>query len=262
MKPTFGCDPEIFVVNETGTFVAPTRYIMESKVVMAVSVEGGANRDGMAVELNPEPSHDPGVVERRLDILKRKISIQLATLGLKMSEEIMLDTRESFIDPMAQDVWDIGCVPDLDAYTENWRQVPVSGRQYPYRYAGGHISIGGFGNITRVQACEIVRERFDPSIGLLSTLSSKNPEASAQRRQIYGGAGAFRLKDGIIEYRTPDSGWLWGSSGKYETLCIRAEMALGSDTKMSQEFFRQVPIAINSCDIELAKTLYDEWTRQ
>lgn len=71
------------------------------------------------------------------------------------------------------------------------------------------------------EVCKFVRY-LDSTVGLLSL--AYGDEWSKIRRQIYGKAGAFRWKDdkGIVEYRTPDAGFLLQNASRSMYVSLEA----------------------------------------
>lgn len=256
-KPiAFGSDPETFVVSGDGTLSTPVDLIAPPKQVMLENAHGGYNRDGIALELNPRPSANPKEVAQHMMQLLADGSAMLARFGLTITNRIGADLKE--LPPMARvilpgDCFQLGCDPDFNAYTKKVNHVRVNPTKYTKRFCGGHISVQIEDKITFTDICELVR-MFDRYAGLHSLKWSATE--SVERRKTYGKAGCFRWRQdkNIIEYRTPDAGWLWHDG--YEEMCdlmTRAyhEWKIGIRLKHYSEIVQ----AINTCNKSLANAL-------
>lgn len=113
-----------------------------------------------------------------------------------------------------------GCEPDYDAYTGG--KVRTVGKEIKdgrWRYAGGHVHLGGFFNCPPFVAALFA----DIFITLPSYLGGGHSGTYAlqggharQRLEWYGQPGIFRAKPYGIEYRTPSSYWtIDGDSAHY-----------------------------------------------
>ncbi len=117
-----------------------------------------------------------------------------------------------------------GCDPDFDAYTGGKmpRQIPKSMTEGRFRYAGGHIHIGGDFNCPPFVAALFA----DIFLSLSASANGWERVGSNQtRRQYYGQPGVYREKPYGIEYRTPDNQWCYNKSSTRHM--ARAAMALG-----------------------------------
>jgi len=250
-KITWGADPELFVTNEAGIPVPPVQLLPNVKVVTSFGEEGGVNRDGIAFELNPAPSTDPYSVSNRMHKLLQVGMQRMAEVGLKAIRNVEVTIGQG----LEPDVYEFGCSPDFNAYTRSQNRVPVDPAKYMLRHAGGHITMGlpeGV-NLKWEEVCELVK-LFDYWAGLRSLQWSQS--GSAERRKVYGAAGCFRWNEEkrIVEYRTPDAGWLWNQA--YPTLCTRMEHAFCqfvAGVKLAKP--KAVVNAINTCNWEMAQGL-------
>jgi hypothetical protein len=223
--PSFGLDPEI-LVQKDDKIVCPLVFATVPKEVTPFGAAGGYNRDGMALELNPNPSHIIREVSANLHTLLKQAIDMAGLYGFKLSKSLHVNISEALnADNLPGDVYEIGCEPDYNAYTRKVNQVKVDPSKYLDRFCGGHIHIG-VGSIQFPEACELVK-LFDYHAGLLSVMYSLDIETARRRRETYGKAGAFRFDEekGKIEYRVPDASWLWVEEG-FENLCAKMTQAL------------------------------------
>lgn len=248
-NPTLGADPELFLANPKGIY-CPWDILPEPKRPGFFVSGGHMNRDGMALELNPQHSSRSSVVGENIASLLSalgRLSLQksltiIKSLGCDISS---LPDRDLF----PYDVFELGCHPDINAYTEHFNEVQVNPEEFPERYAGGHIHIQ-VGNLDQSEACELVK-LFDVHAGLPSVLFGDDVW-SPKRRQVYGKAGDFRhnLDEGIIEYRTPDAGWLWVNKG-FEILAdgmLTAFSQFKAGNRVTKDYIANIRGAINACD--------------
>ena len=258
---TFGHDCEVFVATQDGAITAPNKFIQESKIVYRMSNDGGMNRDGMALEFNPDPSTEPAAVAQSTQQLMDLGAEKLQLMGMHIISSIGIDLKQvakELRQNLPEDVFEIGCLPDQDAYTGEERIVNLNGKRYTKRFAGGHIAVGhrALRNCTTGAIDRLVR-LFDAKAGLFSVRFS-TPD-SIVRRKTYGTAGAYRYKreKGIVEYRTPDAGWLWGMA--FEKMCEHMRQAFVDwQAGIRLEIADPTVKAINTCDKKMALQLLGE----
>ena len=247
---TLGTDPETFVVMGD-VIQCPSDIIPESKFVRyGWSRGGGMNRDGMALELNPFPSKSPIAVSENISYLLRDATKLLNQSGLKLSH--MLGCSIDEIPEKAylpEDVFKLGCDPDINAYTNCFNEVKVDATTFSERYAGGHIHME-VGYLLQEEACELVK-LLDVKVGIPSVLMGDDIW-SVKRRAVYGKAGSFRhnTTKGIIEYRTPDAGWLWQKGG-FEKLAqgmMSAFEQFKSGIRVTDTYIQNIRRIIDACD--------------
>jgi hypothetical protein len=177
----------------------------------------------------------------------------LQRVGLRLTTKIGIDIADLPPDVryiLPGDCFELGCDPDYSAYTRHANRVSVNPRKYTKRFAGGHISVQIEQGLPFNDVCELVK-LFDRYAGLHSIRWSV-PE-SLERRRTYGKAGAFRWKPrmGIVEYRTPDAGWLWNDG--YEIMCNLLTRAYHEwKTGIRLRNPQMVIKAINGCDKTVA----------
>lgn len=209
-KTVIGLDPEIFVVNESGKIICPTIFAEPSKTfIPASTVSGGFNRDGMAIELNPSPDSDPRELARKTRGLLIEAEKKLRNKGARPIEtigaNIFSDGDES---TFAEDIMQGGCDPDFNAYTGQINVRNVDYTIYPFRFCGGHIHITAPFIRSFDEACGFI-QNLRPLGEYLSQFEDNH--WSKMRRTAYGQEGDFRWRSDKerIEYRTPDSSWMW-----------------------------------------------------
>lgn len=196
-----GCDPEVFLVNETGKFISSIDRIGGSKdMPRPIDDEGSAvQEDNVAVEYNIAPAQDVETfIQRNRKVLSYLAHhVQSQGLSLSIVPSAVFD-KDQLKDPRALE---FGCEPDFNA----WKGGEVNPRpraaNRQLRSAGGHIHVGFNG------------ENLDPilvvkALDLFIGVGMMKYDNDTQRRMLYGKAGAMRFKSYGVEYRTPSNAWL------------------------------------------------------
>lgn len=92
-----------------------------------------------------------------------------------------------------------GCEPDYNAWTRHKNRKPAP--PHPFmRSAGGHVHVE-----TKLPPTSVVKA-MDLFLGVPSLFYDKD---GAERRQLYGKAGAYRKKPYGVEYRTLSNFWIF-----------------------------------------------------
>lgn len=194
-----GADPEFFLqCRDTGQVLSAIGKVGGSKKEPLPVAYGAVQEDGVLAEINIDPARNveefifnleavtealQGIVGDRVNLL----SVSYATL----SDQDLEDPR----------AWEIGCDPDINAWTGEFNMIP-RGYRDGRRVAGGHIHVG-YDQPTREQSLQIV-QMLDYCVGLPSLMD----EPDTFRRNLYGKAGSCRLKSYGVEYRTLGNYWL------------------------------------------------------
>jgi hypothetical protein len=146
-----------------------------------------------------------------------------------------------------------GCEPDYNAWTlqENPRpETPTP----ETRSAGGHVHIGYNSSLTKhdvIRACDLV-------LGVPSVLMDK---AGAERRSIYGKAGAFRPKPYGAEYRTLSNFWIFKPQLiRWVYRGVGKALELAENPEQLAFFRDEIQHAINTGCEEEAKFLVKEFS--
>lgn len=99
----------------------------------------------------------------------------------------------------------LGCDPSINAYYMSGK-FPGNGRALRYRFAGGHVHMGGFGQLNE-DACRELVKALDAVLGVWAVGAAASID-NPIRRQYYGLAGEFRTPKHGLEYRTLSNFWL------------------------------------------------------
>lgn len=210
---TVGCDPEVFIVDQTGRPVPAHRFFPKKASGLLTY------RDGYAVEFNPRPSYCRGLLLNGLVDLVRDAQASLpAGHRLSSAPAVKIDLAEDLVDAPA-DVLVFGCEPAENAYTGKKELPAISAKTHPYRYAGGHLHLGApvdwAGSAWMHDP--VLRRMFvrllDRRIGVVLTYLLSRDKLQYARRRFYGKAGEMRYQtygrnaDGVechgVEWRVP-----------------------------------------------------------
>jgi hypothetical protein len=196
-----GADPELFL-SLNGEIVGSERYIPEDHPTV--------KRDGVQVELHPAPKN----CRQELTANLAGCIKDLKDILLRAKDPVVIDWRA--VVEVSQDEMNrlselskvLGCQPSFNVY-DPAASVEVD-PNYRIRSAGGHIHLEmnsqhGLAVLHR-DPTEMVK-LLDTLLGTVNVLLDREPRA-AERREVYGRAGEFRLPSYGIEYRTLSNWWL------------------------------------------------------
>lgn len=204
---TFGCDPEVFVVNDNEEFVYP-EWIPGTKEEPHKVEHGAVQIDGMAAEFNIDPVDNYKDWERNIKAVMKQLEGFLPK-GCKIVVTPKAEFTEENWNKAPDEAKILGCVPDFDAWTGGLNS-PPDGESIPRtRTAGGHAHFGWTEGATpddlqHLANCRDLIKQLDWYVGAWSV--EKDPDPT--RRRMYGRAGAMRYKDYGVEYRTPSNFWV------------------------------------------------------
>lgn len=194
-----GCDPEIFLVDETGSFVSSIDRVGGSKEFpRPIDNEGCAvQEDNVAVEYNIPPVN---TVEDFIHY-NRKVLGYLAEHASQQGLKLHIVPSAHFPkaelkDPRARV---FGCDPDYNAWKGGEQNPRPNAKDKTLRSAGGHIHLGikDLDHILLIKAMDLFC-----GVGMLQY------DKDTERRELYGKPGAFRIKPYGVEYRTLSNAWL------------------------------------------------------
>lgn len=203
MQILIGSDPELFLMKG-GKFVSAHGVIGGSKEHPLKVPLGAVQVDGMAVEFNTDPAGCENEFLTNVQTVMR--TLELMCNGYEVVAVPVADFGAEYIASQPDEAKELGCDPDYNAYTGSANEKPNV--ELPFRTASGHVHIGWGSDIpTDVQhraSCEAVARQMDFFLGLPSLFYDND----TRRREMYGKAGAFRVKPYGMEYRTLSNAWL------------------------------------------------------
>jgi hypothetical protein len=248
-----GADPEVFVVNPDNEFVSAGGMVSGTKDKPHFVDKGAVQVDGMALEFNIEPAKNVTEFVSNIETVYAQLR-EMIPPTLTFSDKCTAKFNEDSFKARPQEEKVLGCESDYNAYTGQRNDHPNQNR--PMRTAGGHIHIGwrdpDYVDEEHEEQCRRVAKACDLFIGLPSVLFDDD----AERRSMYGKAGAYRAKEYGVEYRTLSNAWLHDKKIQ-EFLYSNIEKMFESEEMWDYVQHRDVIDAINCSDKGLAKTLLE-----
>lgn len=242
-----GSDPEVFLLNKEGKHLAINGYINAGKLepLQIPDMPKGftLQEDNVALEYGiPPAANSKEFVEYIQQVMERSRAwlppdVDFSRLSCTVFEDDQLKH------PLARI---FGCEPDYCAYTGSKNpkpRVPVPGM----RSAGGHVHIE-----TKEEPFAVVKAA-DLFLGVPSVLMDEGRE----RKQLYGKAGACRIKPYGVEYRTLSNFWIF-SPVLIDWVWRNTERAL-DNIKISDKVSKLVRKCINEDDQQLARQLVHDY---
>jgi len=204
MDIRIGADPELFL-HSGSEFISGDLMIPGTKKDPFRVNRGAVQVDGMAVEFNIDPADTENEfllnINTVLSVLRGMIP-QYSVLPAPVAHftpECMAAQRE--------EAKELGCDPDFNAWTEDVNPTPNG--DVPFRTGAGHIHVGwtegaDINGHEHIMMCIDLVKQLDFYLGLPSVLYDE----VSQRRELYGKAGAYRVKPYGVEYRVLSNFWL------------------------------------------------------
>jgi len=224
---------------------------MDACKVAPLSINGHLiHRDASMVELAMAPAGCPrGLAHNFLNAMNETTKLLPDDVVLKAIPAVTYTASELKRDPYASVM---GCSESSNIYN-----LPPTSSKYTdgTRYSGMHI------NIQIPDAGPADALALDVFLGLYSVVNWEQPfkDEVIKRRQNYGQAGEFRLKDFGIEYRTlPSSSFC---QYRMELIWELVDKALNRSDELTQQMIDRadsIKTAIQECDAEAAAQLIEE----
>ena len=193
-----GTDPEILLQDSNGSPVSVIGLIKADKwnpmQIPDMAPGFTLQEDNVSIEYGiPPASSADDYVQYIQSVMQKSLEYLPGLSFSKLSCTIY--PEEQMQHPLA---YVFGCEPDFDAWTGKVNKKPEP--PHPLmRSAGGHIHVE-----TKRNPLEVVRN-MDLFLGVPSVLMDKGE----QRKQMYGAAGAHRVKPYGVEYRTLSNFWIF-----------------------------------------------------
>lgn len=257
LKFTVGADPELFIFNTATKTVVSSAGIIpglkgEPWVDPAWPKGFGLEIDNILAEFNIPPCTTKEEFVNNIVFMKNYIR----DFVKKINPNYDIRCRASYIVPedqlQSEQAKLFGCSVDFNAYTEEPNPKP-DGEKTNLRSSGFHLHLG-YDN-PNVETSLLLVKYFDAFLGVPSVLL----DGDTKRRNLYGKAGAFRLTDYGLEYRSLSSVFL-----KTKT---NLNFVWDGIMRVIKAYNLQIPLppadevqaAINNSDSVLAKKLIDEY---
>lgn len=248
----FGADPEVFLQKDgqpwsaEGIFGGSKR---NPKPMKGLPPGFFIQEDNVAAEYNIPPTDDPQefhkYIKRGLTYIRQRARRRKMDLLFAPAADFMI---EHVTTPHALE---LGCEPDFNAWTEAKNPRPRPPRTM--RTAAAHIHFS-WDDPSPEQAYAFVR-----ALDLRVCIPTLRMAPRSARRELYGKAGACRIKSYGVEYRVLDNFWLENAHLTDWILRTAKSTAMSLD----KEFFTQLLVkhgddiqrAINTHDLDLADEL-------
>jgi Phage phiEco32-like COOH.NH2 ligase-type 2 len=241
-----GADPEVFLQDREGTPRSAIGYINADKwnPLQIPNMPKGytLQEDNVSLEYGIPPASS---AEEFIAHINNVMKASLPYInGLNFSKlSCIIFPNEEMMRPEAHM---FGCEPDFNAWTGK-ENAPPSPPHPLMRSAGGHIHVE-----TKKDAGTVIRA-MDLFLGVPSVLMDNGE----QRKQLYGSAGAHRVKKYGVEYRTLSNFWI------FEDKFIKwawdnSQRAVDCDFDVMVEEQR-ILAAINNNDKKVAEQLINDY---
>ena len=249
-KIKLGSDPEIFI-EQNGEIVSAVGMIPGTKDEPHPITNKGhfIQTDNIAFEFNIPPCETAdeyveniNFVKEHLEVLAKANNCTLSLLASSEINSIHLQTEQSQT---------FGCEPDLNVYLEDLNPKPDSNTNL--RCVGAHVHIG-YEN-PDFEVSERIVKMFD----IFVTLPSLLKDNDERRRELYGKAGSFRVKDFGVECRALSNFWIHSDKlikWVFNQTIKAVETVLNNeDESFIRKFSERVQEAIDSNNKEVTKLL-------
>jgi hypothetical protein len=223
LDPAMGTDPEVFLCRD-GKVIGSERVIPEEGLIIEEQLPDTTQpmkdgkfpyrlhrrafpkviRDGVQAEFVIAQSGYSCREEMR-DAIKacfRLLDAARATIDWRTVVDVPVEELRD----LSEKSRILGCAPSLNIYGP--RDVGVPG-DHPVRSAGGHLHLGfapQWRDEVHANPAPLVA-LMDVVVGNTCVLLDRSPRA-AERREVYGRAGEYRLPTHGLEYRTLSNFWL------------------------------------------------------
>lgn len=202
---TFGSDPELFLVNtKTKRIVSAINKIpgyKEEPYKEGLPEGFGLQTDNILAEFNIPPVTQESDFIDAIEFMKNVIRDKAKAIDPNfdiLCQASAKATPKELRHPQAKE---FGCDPDYCVYTNAKNEVSKAAKTN-LRSAGFHIHVGYPEN--NIDTSLLMLRYIDAFVGLPSILY----DTDAERRNLYGKAGCFRLQKYGFEYRTLSSFWI------------------------------------------------------
>lgn len=232
-----GSDPELFTRNLKTGAIGSMAGLLGCDKWNKKPMEGGLNiqEDNVLIEFDIAPQSE---LEKFCSELERGI-LTCDKLAQEVGHEIVRGVcshvySEAEIKSFHPGALVFGCEPDYNALTGMANPKPKAADP-GLRTAGGHVHIGYMDHLPEgidpEMSKNIMGVMCDYHLGLPSLLMDPDD----RRRELYGKAGAIRLKPYGIEYRTLSNFWIFDKGNRQ---IVWEQTSKAFDTLHGDEFQR------------------------
>lgn len=208
-----GADPELFL-TQGGEVIGSEHVIPAEGLLLAFNKTPLVVRDGVQVELHTacptacRQSFSGFLAQSMAHLQGHLIKHNTAAKDqppVEVSWEPVVTVSEKEFAHLGDSVRLLGCAPSFSAYGSAALECPPD---YRVRSAGGHLHLACQSLTGQIHADpQALVHLLDVIVGSTCVLLDR-AERAAERRELYGRAGEFRLPKHGIEYRTLSNFWL------------------------------------------------------
>lgn len=210
-----GADPEFFLYDQEKEKIVSAHKYLEGTKEEPEKVKGGAIQvDGIAAEINIDPASSCQEWLTNIAAVKTAVRKRLPTNITISNAQMAVFSKEEWdeIPPLNRE---LGCSPDMNAWTGMVNPPPNTDGMETTRFPGGHIHFGWTedaspADMDHVRNCFDLVKQLDYYVGMWGRLHDNS--SAVKRREMYGQAGACRIKPYGVEYRVPSGFWLHSKS--------------------------------------------------
>jgi hypothetical protein len=199
-----GCDPEIFVGDSNGprSIVGRVGGTKDCPRALPIGEGFGVQEDNVALEFNVPPSNSKEMFVKNVGDAMQFLDILVQDQQLHFLKDSAISFPDAELQTMEAQTF--GCDPDYNVYTGRKNPRPKA-QDKNLRSCGGHIHIGVMGTkYENVDIRDVIRW-IDLTAGVPSVLMDNG----LLRKQLYGKAGAYRIKPYGGEYRSLSNFWVF-----------------------------------------------------
>ena len=199
MQVTIGNDVEFILTGKRGP-VSSIGMVGGTKSFPSPCDCGALQEDNVLAEINIHPAKTSSEWETNITTVIRELKSRLP-FGVVISKK-----ASAFYGPLElinPKALEFGCDPDINAWSQRVNKFKeLDGKMAALRSAGGHVHVG-ISELTTDKRFELI-QCMDAFIGLQAVLLDKD----TQRKELYGKAGAMRMKPYGVEWRVPSNFWV------------------------------------------------------
>lgn len=252
-----GSDCEVFLQDSKGTIRSAEGLLGGTKEKPRPVIAPGfaLQEDNVLAEFNIPPSNSAKTFSTNVAAILDYLNGELHTKGFSIAPKI--SSAEMLPDDVAtKQGRTFGCDPDFCVWTRSTNPTPEA-RNPRLRTAGGHIhvSFSAENDEMGIDHQMAAVKALDVFLGVPSVLI----DSDTRRRELYGKAGAFRVKEYGIEYRVLSN--FWAFSPEYRSWVFTNTVGgfaflrnRGAEEHL-EACSADIVNCINTGDVELAKRI-------
>jgi hypothetical protein len=262
-KITIGSDPEVFGYSSVLKEFIPLCDLLggSKEEPMKVTDNICIQEDNVAAEFTIPPTNSKNqfiaYIKEGLNVINNKLN----PIDLEVNIAASANFNPYYL--LSEKAVKFGCEPDINVYTGKENVVKCD--DPTLRSCGGHIHIGltdyfaELGVVEELEFKQTLVKAMDLFLGVPSVLLDQD----VKRRQLYGKAGAYRLKPYGVEYRTLSNFWLTDDNymGYVFEQSLRAVEFVTNNREVfdNNKLLQQIQDAINNNNSTLAASLMDSF---